>query len=83
MDHFYGRGRLSLENTSGQSVTLYLPIGTVFPPENPADQNIVAYQSREEVQNTVLRGQAGGGIRVAAPVLLAAGAAGLGVLLRR
>jgi hypothetical protein len=42
-DNFYGRGTLTVENTSQQPLTLYMTVGTVFPAVNQAEQDMVGY----------------------------------------
>jgi len=42
-DYFYGRGTLTVENTSQQALTLYMPIGTIFPASDNASQDMTAY----------------------------------------
>ncbi|HEU5014090.1 MAG TPA: hypothetical protein VFT66_16325 [Roseiflexaceae bacterium] len=48
-DHFYGQGTLTVENTSQQALTLYMPIGTVFPPADQNEQSIAAYATSVQV----------------------------------
>jgi hypothetical protein len=85
-DHFYGRGRLTAENVSGQTLALFMPVGTVFPPANPAEQNIAGYATSVQVQNTAqFLARAGGTALGAAPLAAAGGAAlaAAGWLVRR
>ena len=37
-DNFYGRGQLTVENTSQQALTLFMPVGTIFPPSSNAQR---------------------------------------------
>ena len=50
-DNFQGRGQLTVENTSGQSLTLYMPIGTVFPAPSAEFQSMAGYATNVAVQN--------------------------------
>jgi hypothetical protein len=50
-DHFQGQGQLTVENTSQQALTLYMPIGTVFPAANPDEQSIAGYATNVQVSN--------------------------------
>ena len=49
--NFYGQGQLTVENTSQQALTLYMPVGTVFPPTNQDEQNMAAYAMNVQVNN--------------------------------
>lgn len=48
-DHFYGQGKLTVENTSQQALTLYMPVGTVFPAANADEQSIGGYLTNVQV----------------------------------
>ncbi len=48
-DHFYGQGQLTVENTSQQALTLYMPVGTVFPSANADEQSIGGYLTNVQV----------------------------------
>lgn len=50
-DNFQGRGQITLENTSGQSLTLYMPIGTVFPAPSAEFQSMAGYATNVAVNN--------------------------------
>lgn len=50
-DHFYGRGQLTVENTSQQALALYMPVGTVFPAVSPSEQSVAGYATNVEVNN--------------------------------
>ena len=50
-DNFQGRGELMIENTSGQALTLYMPVGTVFPAPGPEFQSMAGYATNVEVDN--------------------------------
>ena len=54
-DHFYGRGQLTITNTSGQDLTLYMPVGTLFPPTTAGDQTMAAYATNVQVNNPQLQ----------------------------
>jgi len=43
-DNFYGRGTLVVRNLSGQQLTLFMPIGTLFLPGASGSQRVGAYQ---------------------------------------
>lgn len=49
-DHFYGRGQLTVANTSQQALTLFMPSGTQFPPATNA-QNMAGIQTDIKVEN--------------------------------
>jgi hypothetical protein len=68
-DHFYGRGRLLVENTSDQPLTLYMPVGTLFHPTIQSHQTMAAYLSDVTVDNPNLP-QTSAGLGTI-PVLLA------------
>lgn len=84
-DNFYGRGALTVENISQQALTLYMPVGTLFPPSTQGAQTMVGYATDVQVSNPQpqqLPITAAGD--AAAPALLLAGAlallaAGLGL----
>jgi LPXTG-motif cell wall-anchored protein len=50
-DNFYGRGNLTVENTSQQALTLYTPIGMLFPPNTAGEQTMAAYSTNTQVSN--------------------------------
>ena len=50
-DNFYGRGTLTVENTSQQALTLYMPVGTQFPPATVGDQTMAGYATNVQVSN--------------------------------
>lgn len=51
-DDFYkGAGQLQIENTSGQELTLYMPIGTVFPAPSAEFQSMAGYATNVTVNN--------------------------------
>jgi hypothetical protein len=50
-DNFYGRGELTIENTSQQALTLYMPVGTLFPPATAGEQTMAAYATNVQVTN--------------------------------
>jgi len=52
-DYFQGRGQLVIENTSGQELTLYMPIGTVFPAPSAEFQSMAGYATDVSVDNPV------------------------------
>ena len=49
-DHFYGRGQLTVVNTSDQALTLFMPVGTIFPPSSNA-QRMAGIQTGLKVTN--------------------------------
>jgi hypothetical protein len=49
-DNFYGRGQLTVENSSQQALTLFMPVGTIFPPSLNA-QRMAAIQTDLKVTN--------------------------------
>jgi LPXTG-motif cell wall-anchored protein len=50
-DHFYGRGQLTITNTTQQALTLYMPIGTVFPSVDATQQTMAGYATNVQVNN--------------------------------
>jgi hypothetical protein len=50
-DHFQGRGELVIENTSDRELTLYMPVGTLFPAPSDEYQNMAGYATEIDVQN--------------------------------
>ena len=50
-DSFQGRGEIKLENTSDQEVTLYMPVGTLFPAPAAEFQSMAGYATQIEVTN--------------------------------
>lgn len=50
-DNFYGRGELTIENTSQQVLTLYMPVGTLFPPNTAGEQTMAAYATNVQVND--------------------------------
>lgn len=50
-DNFYGRGTLTIENTSQQALTLYMPVGTLFPPQTAGEQTMAGYATNVQVTN--------------------------------
>ena len=50
-DNFYGGGQLTIQNTSQQALTLYMPVGTLFPATNPSHQTMAAYATNVQVNN--------------------------------
>ena len=54
-DHFYGKGQLTLENTSQEALTLAMPVGTMFQTPDAESQNMVGYATNVEVNNPANR----------------------------
>lgn len=50
-DYFYGRGTLTVTNTSGQELTLYHPVGALYAPTSAGNQTMAAYMTNVDVQN--------------------------------
>jgi hypothetical protein len=50
-DNFYGKGELTLENTSQEALTLAMPVGTVFQTPDADSQNMVGYATNVQVNN--------------------------------
>jgi hypothetical protein len=48
-DNFYGRGQLVVRNLTQQQLTLFMPIGTIFPPAIAGSQRIVAFPTAVQV----------------------------------
>lgn len=52
-DNFYGRGDLTIENTSQQALTLYMPVGTQFPSVDAKQQTLAGFATNVQVTNPV------------------------------
>ena len=50
-DNFYGRGTLTIKNTSQQALTLFMPVGTLFPPATAGEQTMAGYATNVQVSN--------------------------------
>jgi hypothetical protein len=50
-DNFYGRGTLTVENTSSQALTLYHPVGALYPPATQGEQTMAGYATDIQVEN--------------------------------
>lgn len=50
-DNFYGRGTLTIKNTSQQELTLFMPVGTLFPPTTAGEQTMAGYATNVQVSN--------------------------------
>lgn len=57
-DNFYGRGTLTVENRTQQQLTLYMPVGTLFPPATAGEQTMAAYATNIQVTNPQAEAQA-------------------------
>jgi len=53
-DSFYGRGTLTVENVSQQELTLFMPVGTLFPGSEARLQVMGGYTTDTKVQNPQL-----------------------------
>lgn len=92
-DDFYkGAGQIQVENTSGQELSLYMPIGTVFPAPSAEFQSMAGYATNVTVNNPAPQTQSlpDTGLSDSVPwlaqmvlVLLALDLAAIGVLLKR
>jgi LPXTG-motif cell wall-anchored protein len=80
-DNFYGRGQLTIQNTSQRALTLYMPVGTLFPSTNPAQQTMAGYATDVQVTNPTL--PATGGDNANGLLALVVALIGSGLLLRR
>ncbi|GAB4216348.1 MAG: hypothetical protein OHK0022_57380 [Roseiflexaceae bacterium] len=50
-DYFYGTGTLTVQNTSQQDLTLFMPVGTSFPPTEQGSQTMAGYATNVQIQN--------------------------------
>jgi hypothetical protein len=66
-DNFYGRGSLVVTNLSGQELSLYMPVGTLIPSQNPEEQDLVAFSTGVEVAQAAQATQAPTTAPTAAP----------------
>ncbi len=71
-DNFYGRGTLTVENTSQQQLTLYMPVGTLFPPATAGEQTMAAYATKADVVNPQPTPQPTAAVATAQPTAAAA-----------
>lgn len=53
-DNFYGGGTLTVENISQQPLTLYMPVGTLFPGSEARFQQVGGYATDVQVKNPEL-----------------------------
>jgi hypothetical protein len=56
-DNFYGRGTLRVENISNQPLTLYHPVGALYPPATAGEQTMAAYATDIQVQGVAQAAQ--------------------------
>jgi hypothetical protein len=83
-DHFYGRGELTITNTSDKSLTLYFPTGTLFDGSEARFQVMGSYAEDITVNNPKLPSTATGeSLPFAALVLVALTLVVLGVSTRK
>jgi LPXTG-motif cell wall-anchored protein len=52
MDNFYGRGTLTVVNTSKQTLTLAFPVGMLFPPATAGEQTMAGYATKVDVSKS-------------------------------
>ncbi|HNP70539.1 MAG TPA: hypothetical protein PLO33_05925 [Kouleothrix sp.] len=50
-DNFYGRGTLTVVNTTQQALTLYMPVGALLPPATAGEQTMAGYATSSQVNN--------------------------------
>ncbi|HEX6290719.1 MAG TPA: hypothetical protein VFZ66_16130 [Herpetosiphonaceae bacterium] len=50
-DFYQGQGQIQVENTSSQELTLYMPVGTVFPAPSAEFQSMAGYATNVSVNN--------------------------------
>ncbi len=75
VDHFYGRGLLVVKNLTNQSLTLFMPIGTIIPPAGYRfHQRTVAYATNVQINPKNLPDTAAGDVLPLLALLLAGGA---------
>jgi hypothetical protein len=68
-DYFYGTGQLMVRNNTQQQLSLYMPIGIIFPPASSGHQRMAGYPTG--VQIVRLPNTAGGELVLAAAVCTA------------
>ena len=49
-DHFYGKGTVTVRNTGQQPLTLFMPVGTLFPPSVAGNQTMAGFATDVQVQ---------------------------------
>jgi LPXTG-motif cell wall-anchored protein len=82
-DHFYGRGTLTVQNTSDQTLELYMPVGTTFPGSEARFQIMGGYLTDVQVQDLTLPTTGGDDSGALALAAVAVAAAAAGVTIRR
>ena len=73
-DNFYGQGQVTVENTTQQTLTLYMPVGTRFPAVDPKHQTLAGYATNVQVtdpapQPSTLPATSGGEMNTMLPLL--------------
>ena len=68
-DYFYGAGQMIVRNNTRQQLSLYMPVGTIFPPTVRGLQRVAGYPTG--VQVVRLPNTAGGEVALAAAVCTA------------
>lgn len=83
-DNFYGRGVLQVQNSSTETLTLYMPTGTIFPGSETRFQRMGGYAEQVNVVDARLPSTgAAESTPAAAIALVALALVGTGYLLRR
>jgi hypothetical protein len=68
-DYFYGAGQMIVRNNTRQQLSLYMPVGVIFPPASSGHQRMAGYPTG--VQVVRLPNTAGGELALAAAVCTA------------
>ncbi len=76
-DYFYGAGQVMIKNNTQQQLSLYMPVGVIFPPASSGHQRMAGYPTG--VQIVRLPNTAGGDLALAAAVCTAWVAVGVQV----
>jgi hypothetical protein len=49
-DNFFGQGTVTVRNNTQQPLTLFMPVGTLFPPATAGDQTMAGFATNVDVQ---------------------------------
>ncbi len=82
-DNFYGRGTLTVENTSTETLELFMPVGTLFPGNEARFQQVGGFATEIAVRNPQLPATSGSAMPLSLLLAGACGALALGLHLRR
>ncbi|HEU4325333.1 MAG TPA: hypothetical protein VFS21_19475 [Roseiflexaceae bacterium] len=67
-DYFYGTGTLTVQNTTQQDLTLFMPFGAAFPPAEQGSQTMAGYATNLQIQNPATATPVATAVPAATPV---------------